>query len=343
MSENTAQPPSGRIPAADMQATFHRILSANRFGEDEAQACAAIFTGNSLDGIYTHGVNRFPRFVQYVQKGFVQPGSKPVLKHSAGALEQWDGQTGPGPLNAVFATNRATEMAAKNGIACVTLANTNHWMRGGTYGWQAARAGFVFIGWTNTIANMPAWGALDGRVGNNPMVFAVPYAPEAIVMDMAMSQYSYGGMEQFKMKGEQLPVPGGYDGEGHLTTDPAAILTSQRLLPAGYWKGAGLSLLLDILSAILSGGSATHEITARGTEYSLSQVFIAIDPRFLHNHASIQASIESIIRDYQSSLPENASGSISYPGERVLRTRQDNTLNGIPVLASVWEDILKLV
>ena len=36
-------------------------------------------------------------------------------------------------------------------------------VRGGTYGWQAARKGFVFLGWTNTCANMPAWGAKDPR------------------------------------------------------------------------------------------------------------------------------------------------------------------------------------
>lgn len=332
-----------RIPAGDMQNMFYRILANNGFREDKAVTCAQVFTGNSIDGIYTHGVNRFPRFVQYVRDKFVLADHEPVLKNSAGSIEQWDGQTGPGPLNALFATDRVMELAGKNGIGCLALSNTNHWMRGGTYGWKAAKAGFVFIGWTNTIANMPAWGAVDGRLGNNPLVLAVPYYEEAIVMDMAMSQYSYGAMEQFSMKHQTLPVPGGYDQNGALSTDPAAILASQRSLPIGYWKGAGLSLLLDILAAILSGGNSTHEITARGTEYAVSQVFIAIDISFLHNHSSIQHTINQVILDYHASLPDKESGSIIYPGERVLNTRADNMQQGIPVNAGVWEDVKKLL
>lgn len=332
-----------RIPADEMQRIFYRILLHHDFREDKAQACARIFTDNSVDGIYTHGVNRFARFIEYVQKGLVISSQEPVLKAGSQAMEQWDGQLGPGPLNALHATERAVDLARRYGIGCVALSNTNHWMRGGTYGWKAAKAGCVFIGWTNTIANMPAWGARDGRLGNNPLVFAVPYGEEAIVLDMAMSQYSYGALEQFKMRDQPLPVAGGYDANGQLSTDPSAILASQRTLPAGYWKGAGLSLLLDILAAILSAGSATHEITARKTEYAVSQVFIAISLPFLQNHASIQHTIELIIRDYQASIPENGAGSITYPGERVMHTRADNLLQGVPVNKEVWETVRKLL
>src|SRR5690606_12554923 len=102
--------------------------------------------------------------------------------------------------------------------------------------------------------NTPAWGALDNKLGNNPLVMAVPYENEAIVLDMAMSQYSYGAMEMQRLKGGQLPVPGGFDKNGNLSTDPDAILETKRTLPIGYWKGAGLSLLLDLLATVLSGG-----------------------------------------------------------------------------------------
>ncbi len=40
---------------------------------------------------------------------------------------------------------------------------------------------------------------------------------------------------------------------GSLTTDPAAILQTQRPLPIGYWKGAGMALVMDLLAALLSG------------------------------------------------------------------------------------------
>jgi 3-dehydro-L-gulonate 2-dehydrogenase len=330
------------IASEQMQERFASILLKVGFTEEKATACAEIFTANSVDGIYTHGVNRFPVFVQYIKDGHVRPHATPSLLHKFGAIEQWDGNRGPGPLNAVHATELAMQLARENGIGCIALANTNHWMRGGTYGWQAAKAGFVFIGTTNTFSLMPAWGSNDSRLGNNPFVMALPYKDEAIVLDMAMSQYSFGALELSVLKNEKLTVQGGYNRQGGLTNDPAEILATRLALPIGYWKGAGMSLLLDILSTILSGGLSVHEITKSEVETSLSQLFIAIDISKLGNHSLIAKTVEGIIEDYHQSAKADPSKQITYPGERVLQNRKNNLVNGIPVLKQVWERIMEL-
>jgi 3-dehydro-L-gulonate 2-dehydrogenase len=335
-----AIPKSLNISAEKMQKTLKNILLKHHFPKKRAEECATIFTQNSVDGIYTHGINRFPRFVQYIQKGYVIPEAKPTLQHRFGGIEQWHGNLGAGPSNAIFATERAMKLAKKNGIGCVALAHTNHWMRGGAYGWQAAKAGFTFIGWTNTTANMPAWGASNPKLGNNPLVFATPYGEEALVLDMAMSQYSFGAMELAVMKNEKLSVVGGYDKDSNLTNDPDLILESWRALPVGFWKGAGLSFLLDVLAALLANGLATHEITQQPAEMASSQVFIAIDMSKLANFSSISTTIGGIIQDYKTSIPMNEQDKINYPSERVLATRQKNTEGGIPVLESVWQEVL---
>jgi len=330
------------ISPQQMQQRFASILENLGFKNEKANTCAKVFTANSVDGIYTHGVNRFPRFVQYVKDGFVLPDAIPSLKNKFGGMEQWDGNLGPGILNAMHATETVMSLARQYGIGCVALANTNHWMRGGTYGWQAAKAGFVFIGFTNTTAIMPTWGAIDPKLGNNPLVIALPFKDEAIVLDMAMSQYSYGAMELAVLKNEHLSVNGGYDMNGELTDEPAAILESKRPLPIGYWKGAGLSLLLDILATVLSGGLAVHEISKKAVEDSLSQVFIAIDINKLGNHSIITKTIERIIDDYHQSVPAGAKNKITFPGERVMVNRKNNLTNGIPVLKKVWDVITAL-
>ena len=330
------------VSAADMQLCLENVLIKIGFSKERAEQIATVFTNNSLDGVYTHGVNRFPRFIEYTQKGYVQKESVPSLKSKLGGIEQWDGNLGPGISNAIFATDQSMKLATENGIGCVALSDTNHWMRGGAYGWQAAKAGYVFIGWTNTIANMPAWGATDARLGNNPLVIAIPYNNDAIVLDMAMSQYSFGAMELSVMKKEKLSMYGGFDSDGNITDDPAAILASKRPLPVGYWKGAGLSLLLDILAAVLSGGLSTHEISKREVEYGLSQVFVAIDIKKLPQHSVIPKIIDKVIADYRKSVPQDAITSITYPGERVLHTRKRNQEKGIPVMEQVWNEILKL-
>lgn len=331
-----------RITAKEMLATFQTISLNHGLDQTKASLCAEIFTNNSIDGVYTHGVNRFPRFISNIDSGHVNATAIPSLKYKFGAIEQWNGHLGPGPSNAVQATQSAMDLSAQHGIGCIALSNTNHWMRGGTYGWQAAKKGFVFIGWTNTIGNMPAWGATDNRLGNNPLVMAIPFQDEAIVLDMAMSQYSFGAMELAQMKNEIFPVYGGYDTKGELTKDPSSILESRRPLPIGFWKGAGLSLLLDILATVLSGGWSTSEISKREMEYGLSQVFVAIDISRLGNHSIIPNLLQQIIEDYQHSIPQDDKTNITYPGERVLQTRKQNLANGIPVLSNIWEKIGKL-
>jgi 3-dehydro-L-gulonate 2-dehydrogenase len=189
---------------------------------------------------------------------------------------------------------------------------------------------------------MPAWGATDPRLGNNPLVFSVPYKDEAIVLDFAMSQYSYGKLETLKEEGRSLQYPGGYTKSGEISNDPAEILESWRIMPAGYWKGAGISLLLDILATILSGGRSTHQIKSCATEYSVSQIFIAINLKRLHNFPAIDNSINQIIEDLHKSIPVDPSEEIRYPGESVLQIRKENLEKGILVNRATWEKLLKI-
>ncbi len=331
-----------KISYSEMKSEFKRILLSHKFTNEKADKCAGIFATNSLEGIYSHGVYRFPRFVEYIKNGYIDVDAEPELSHSVGALEQWKGNLGPGPLNAEICTNRAIKIATENGIGCVAIANTNHWMRGGTYGWQAAKKGFVFIGWTNTEKNMPAWGAKNSHLGNNPLVFAVPFGNEAIVLDFAMTQFSYGKMEAVNLEGKELPFMGGFNKNDELTTNPRDILETMRGLPIGYWKGAGLSLLLDILGTILSAGLSTHKLSEQEAEYGISQVFIAIDIKKLSNFPAIENTISGIIDDFKMSTPIDENSKIRYPGEKVVQTRAENLKDGIPVIKKVWEEILKL-
>jgi 3-dehydro-L-gulonate 2-dehydrogenase len=330
------------IPHEKMELVFLSVLNKHGFSGDRAGICARIFVQNSIDGVYTHGVNRFPRFISYIKQGYVIPENQAELTSSSGAIEQWNGRLGPGPNNALEAARRSVELAGIHGIGCVGLANTNHWMRGGYYGREAAGSGCIFIGWTNTIANMPAWGAGNSKLGNNPLVLAVPFVPDPVVLDMAMSQYSYGTMEAYRMRDQKLPYAGGFDRHGNLTDDPGTVLQTELAAPIGYWKGAGLSLLLDMLAAVISGGDPTFRITERGDEYGVSQVFISIDPSRYGGAQIVENTVKEIIDDYQKSMPVSEKEKILYPGERVLMRRKENLQKGIPVEKQVWEEILRL-
>ncbi len=346
-----------RVPFAEIVDTLTRANVALGLDNERAWQCALIFAESSRDGVSSHGLNRFPRFVSTVHNGSVDVHARPELVPSAHdtspwpCLERWHGHLGVGNLNARECMQRAITLAHEHGMGAVALAHTNHWMRGGTYGWQAADQGLFAICWTNTGRNLPAWGTSAATLGNNPLVLAVPRSFEDgnhvgaphVVLDMAMSQFSYGQLSNYARRGEQLPVPGGYDADGNLTTDAAAVEQSFRALPIGFWKGSGLALMLDLFAAALSGGKATHQISADPLKESgLSQFFLAIAPDRLGAAAEVERVARELIEAVHQAPRSDPDRAPRYPGEETFRLRRENLRLGVPVDAEIWRQILDL-
>ncbi len=332
-----------RIPFEKVQDTLAGVLVKLGFTSSRAQTCARLFAETTCDGVYTHGVNRFSRFVAAIRNGSVDPQAELRLVAGFGALERWDGCKGPGNLNAYAAMDRAMALSRTHGLGCVALANTNHWMRGGTYGWQAAEAGLIGICWTNTMPNLPPWGGTEPVLGNNPLVIAVPRKKGPVVLDMAISQFSYGTLESLRERGEMLPVDGGFDEAGNLTRDPGAIERSQRPLPVGYWKGSGLSIVLDMVAAMMSLGNATHQLSSDPLlETGLSQMFLAMNPEALGSPEMLSQIADEIVASVQNCPVAENGKTVRYPGEQTLRLRAENKKLGLPVEPAVWAQILEM-
>ena len=332
-----------RVKYEVMLNEFQRVLEKYGFNGQDAHEAAEIFAQNSLAGVYSHGLNRFPRVIDYLKKGEIDPSARAECTMSFGAMERWDGHRGFGPLNARLAMARAIELAKKSGIGLVALGNNNHWMRGGSYGWQAADAGMIGICWSNTCPNMPAWGAKDRRIGNNPLVMAIPRSDgQHVVIDCALSQFSYGKLELCRLNGTKLPVPGGYDTEGNLTTDPGEIEKTWRVLPMGYWKGSGLSIALDLIATVLSDGNSVRTIGTFGDEVGLTQIMIAIDPAKFNTTELTDQIVNEIVNDVQLSEPEKEGGKVYYPGQKSLASMKENMELGIPVVEEKWNEVCQM-
>jgi 3-dehydro-L-gulonate 2-dehydrogenase len=332
-----------RVSFVELQERIERVLVELGVAPERAVLGARLTAETDRDGVKTHGVARLPRFAQWVRDGVVDPLAEPQRIAGFGAIERWRGRRGPGNLAAYAAMQRAIELAKENGLGCVALADTSHWMRAGTYGWLAAEAGFAGACWTNTMPNLPPWGAQSVALGNNPLVVAIPHGTQPIVLDMAMSQFSYGTLAAYRERGEALPVPGGYDEAGMLTTDAAAIERTQRALPIGFWKGSGLAFALDVLAAMLSGGLATHELPADpAKEVGLSQVFLAVAPESLSTMEEMRRVVEGAIDSLHAATPVVAAKPARYPGESVLSVREESLRLGVAVEDAAWEAFVNL-
>ena len=105
-----------RVQYDVMVQEFARVLEKKGFTHEDAENAAIIFAQNSLAGVYSHGLNRFPRVVSYLEKGEIDPNARATCEMKMGAIERWDGHRGFGPLNAKRAMDRACELAKENGL-----------------------------------------------------------------------------------------------------------------------------------------------------------------------------------------------------------------------------------
>jgi len=96
-----------RVPFETMCEVVTEAFVRAGMRPEDAQTCARVHTESSCDGVYSHGLNRVARFVDYLQRGWVDAHARPVIAKKLGAIEIYDGHRGPGILNAFFATDRA--------------------------------------------------------------------------------------------------------------------------------------------------------------------------------------------------------------------------------------------
>ena len=170
------------------------------------------------------------------------------------------------------------------------------------------------------------------------------YDGNHMVLDMAMSQYSYGKLKVTRLRNETLPYPGGYDHEGNLTDIPGPIEETMRILPTGFWKGSGMAVLLDVVSALLSGGLVTAGIdkAGKGSCGRCNQVFMAFDPLKINSTEYVAHVMKETVKQLKSLELASGFQEIYYPGERTILTRKENLTLGIPVDDSVWEKVRHL-
>ena len=328
----------------EMKETAKRAFLNLGLNEEQAEICAEVHTSSSADGVESHGMNRIPRFADYMHRGWIDPEGKPELIHKRGAVENYDGHMGIGILNAIFASDRAVELAKEHGIGCVSIKNTTHWMRGGTYAWRMAEKGFMGISWINTESCMPLWGSDEQSVGNNPFCIAVPRKDEPIVVDMAMSQYAYGKLGVYRLAGKSLPYPGGFDKEGNLPSDPGAIEESRRILPTGYWKGSGLALALDLAATLMANGKSGSDMDADGLGScgGCSQIFIAYDPNMFGEQEEIMEKLDRRVTAARNAHPIDSARPVTCPGDQTRKRRAKSMKEGIHVDDGIWRQIIEL-
>lgn len=300
---------------------------------------ADLMTEAELHGVPSHGLLMLPRLLAGLKDGRARPDPHIRVVRDSAATCVLDGDRGPGRYVGVQGMRAAMERASRFGIGAALVIETTHWGRAHAYACLAAEEGFVGLCTTNAIPNMLAPGSARPALGNNPLAIAAPRGAgrRPVVLDVAMSQAALGRVATAQREGRDVPLGWGLDGDGQPTSDAAAILSSQNLLPMGGHKGAGLAVMMELLTGALGGSLMSHEVVeddASGLDAGASKFFLAIDVGAFGDRARFDARVEDMVAH----LRESVSGPDALlPGERGWRTRAEYERDGIPVHPGVVE------
>ncbi len=294
---------------------------------------AEVMAEADLLGVPSHGVRMLPGLVAAIRDGRVNPAPSAAILHERAATCVLDGSNGPGRYIAVQAMQQASERAKQFGVGVCLATRTTHWGRAHAYAYRATLAGQIGICTTNAIPNMVAWGSSNLLLGNNPLAIGVPRGPDQdpIILDMAMSQAAVGKVGTFLREGKRVPPGWGLDASGQPTDDPAAILASRRVVPFGEHKGAGLALMMELLTAALAGALLSHEIAQNdpsGIDPGATKLFLALDVEAFSDRQTLAQRADDLLRYITTAEPGLA---IQFPGERGWQTRREYLAAGIPV------------
>ncbi len=327
-----------RIALPELCQIVARSLVDAGMSADMAELEAQTMVEADLLGVPSHGVRMLPGLLAALRDGRVTAQPDLVFKREFGATSLLDGDNGPGRMVARFAMDDAVRRAGKFGVGVCLAFKTTHWGRAHAYAVHAARQGMVGLCCTNAIPTMAGWGATGKVLGNNPLAIAIPGAdPDApVVLDIAMSQAAVGKVGTYLREGAEVPQGWGLDATGAPTTDASAILRGA-VLPFGGHKGAGLALMLELLTAALSGGAFGDEIAAgdrSGMDGDASKLFVALNPEAFGGSAVLRQRVS----DYLGHLAKVAEP-FTWPGQRGWDVRKVNLQIGVPIHADIVEQL----
>jgi len=322
-----------RIVYADLCRQIAEVLIALGVPVGAAETEASVMVEADLQGVPSHGVRMLPGLLQAIRDGRVKASPQIRLLRQFGATCLLDGDNGPGRSVASRAMDEALERAQVSGVGVCLAIHTSHWGRAHYYAARAARQGMVGICTTNGMPCMAVWGAKGRVIGNNPLAIAIPrgVGEDPVVLDMAMSQAAVGKVGTWLREGKEIPANWGLDAEGRPSNDARAILGGA-VLPFGEHKGAGLALMLELLTAALAGGAFGNEIEAgdrSGIDPDSCKLFIALKPEAFGGREVLARRVNDYLAYLGVAAAETAP--FTWPGQRGWAARAENMEKGVPL------------
>jgi ureidoglycolate dehydrogenase (NAD+) len=320
---------NGRVTEQLMRET----LLARGVCTDSAQHVAASLAQTSLRGVDSHGIHLFPHYCRAVDAGRISKNPQFKFAETSPSTAILDADDAFGHHAGIVAVDRAVALAKSAGMGAVPVKNSSHFGAAAYFGLRAAEQGCIGLAFTNADALIKAHGSKEKFTGTNPICFTAPIeGEEPFCLDMSTSFVAWNKVLNRRRTGESIPDSWACDAEGRSVTDPNE---ARSLQPSGGYKGFGLSLVVDILCALLSRGPISKDLLPMYQQIEvrrkINHFFMALDISRFSSPADFGRRMKDLVERARNLPPLDANVPVMVPGDPEKKTFQARLESGIPI------------
>jgi len=345
-----------RFPAETIHRQISEVLRAWGMPPDVVRTAADVMTDTDLAGIDSHGISMLMLYEEALGLEQLNPTPTPRVVRESPVTALVDGDAGLGHVAAVVGMELAITKAKSAGVGVVCVRNSTHFGAAGYYAAMASRAGLLGMVTCTTRGNpvLPTRSAVP-VLGTNPIAFAAPTRRNVpFLLDMSTSTVAQNKVKVFDLQGRPLPPGWVLDERGEPVTDAARAMDLVTVRHTGGMsalggtaemsshKGYGLSVMVQILSATLAGGSFTpirRRTQGRGDPDGIGHFFMALDPTAFRDEGEFEHDLDDVIDVLHAATPTSPDEPVLVAGEPEAIARAERARTGIPVPASLADRI----
>lgn len=304
-----------------------------KYDEEYSSRMAELVMFGEMSGRVSHGLVRLLVGGSIVSQN---PTGKAEITNVTKLSSMIEGNGNPGMLVGSLACDEVIRIAKESDFGIVGTRGSHTSSGCLTYYLEKiAKEDLVGIIMAESPTSTPPFGGIEPLFGTNPIGFGIPANPRPVIFDMGTTAITFGELLNAKALGKSIPEGVALDKGGNPTTDPEKAMEGATLPFDNSYKGAGLSMMVEIFA-----GTLPHSCYAGIDEdKGWGNMFMAFSPKLLSDVNEFKVRMEKMIDRVRNSKTKDGS-KIRISGEKTIDTRNKSLTTGEIEIADKMYELL---
>ncbi|MFH1276469.1 MAG: Ldh family oxidoreductase [Candidatus Woesearchaeota archaeon] len=299
-----------------------KILRDLGLSEEESLFVTENLIQAELCGKKTHGLVRLNWFMKRC-KNYKKSTDKLNIINQTNTSLHIDGKEHFAMPIIYKSLEKAFQIVKQSKVVCVGIKDTDVSGFLGDYARIVTEKNLIFIGFFNSQAQVIPHGSKQKLWGTDPLTVGIPTNNLPVILDMASSKITWGGLLVAQAEGKKIEKGLGLDKEGNPTTNPHDIIDEGGLFPFFGHKGSGLAFIVELLAGALTGSMIGHH-----HQGGCGSFYILIDPTLFRPLNDFKKDVEKAINSLKNSPRIDENKEIFFAGERSQALRKKHLKEG---------------